>query len=290
MVEMVAESEPEAIGLLRWALGYLPDHAGQPAPRADPVAPAADPETLLGVVPADRRRGYDMRKLLDAVLDAGSLLEYGARKGRSLICALARIEGEPIGLAASQPMQRGGVLDVPALEKLLAFVGVCDTFNLPIVTLHDVPGLMIGAEAERGGLLRLLEQITVAQSRAGVPKISVVVRKSYGGGYFVMNGRQTTPDLLVAWPSAELGFMAPEAGVRTVHRRELEQALAEGGEQARDALLAEQIEQWAHESRPWEAAAHLYLDDVIDPRDTRRTIAAGIAFTWREGRVSSTGV
>ncbi|HEX4108978.1 MAG TPA: carboxyl transferase domain-containing protein [Solirubrobacteraceae bacterium] len=288
-VEMVAETEPEAIALLRRALSYLPDHAGQPAPRADPLAPAADPETLLEVVPVDRRRGYDVRKVLDAVLDAGSLLEYGARKGRSLICGLARIEGEPIGVAASQPMQRGGVLDVPALEKLLAFVRLCDTFNLPIVTLHDVPGLMIGAEAERRGLLRMLETITVAQAHAGVPKISVVMRKSYGGGYFVMNGRQTTPDLLVAWPTAELGFMAPEAGVRTVHRRELEQAFADGGEQARDALLEQLIEEWAHQSEPWEAAAHLYLDDVIDPRDTRRTIAAGIAYCWSQSRVSPTG-
>jgi acetyl-CoA carboxylase carboxyltransferase component len=289
-VEMLAADEPAAIAVLRRALSYLPDHAGQPAPGGAPVQPAEPPERLLEVVPVDRRRGYDMRKVLAALFDADSLLEYGTMRGRELICAFARLEGMAVGVAASQPLHRGGAIDIPALEKYLQFIDVCDTFNLPFVTLHDTPGLLVGSQQERRGLVRWLERVALRFSQATVPKIAVVLRKSYGGGYFVMGGRQSRPDLLVAWPTAELGFMAPEAGVRTVHRRELERARAEGGEEAWEALLEERVEEWQHESEPWEAAARFWLDDVIDPRDTRRVIATAIEFTWNDQRVSRAGL
>lgn len=288
-VEIVVDTEQEAIATLRRAITYFPDHAGAPAPVVAPVPPEADADTLLDVVPVERRRGYDVRKVLKAVVDADSLLEYGAPKGRSLLCALARIEGEPVGIAASQPQQRGGVLDQAALEKLLTFIELCDTMNLPFVSLHDVPGLMIGAEAEKRGLLKMLEKLTVALDRARVPTIALILRKSYGGGYFVMGSRQTRPDLLLAWPTAELGFMAPEAGIATVHRRELQQTEAEHGREARDELMAKYVEEWSLEAQPWEAAAHFYLDDIIDPRDTRRVLATSIRFCWNSERVSPAG-
>ena len=200
----------------------MPDAADLPAPVAPPVAPQRDAEELTTLVPSNPRRGYDMRKVLQAIVDEGSLFTWGERFGRSLITALARIEGQAVGVVASQPMQRAGVLDVPALTKELRFVELCDTFNLPLVFLQDVPGLMIGTEAERGGILACYEKLASMLAQTTVPKIAVIVRKAYGGGHIAMGGRPVNPDLLVAWPSAEMGFMAPDVGIRTVFRRRLE--------------------------------------------------------------------
>lgn len=284
----VVDDEDAALALLRRALSYLPDSADLPAPAAPPVAPAREPDELLRLVPADPRRGYDMRRVLEAIFDGGSLLPWKERYGASVLCTLARLEGEPVGVVASQPMQRAGVLDVPALAKETEFVELCDTFNLPLVFLQDVPGLMIGSDAERGGILRAYERVVGRLARARVPKVAVVVRKAYGGGHFALGGRPTHPDLVLAWPTAELGFMAAGTGVRTVHKRRLEETLESEGQEAHDRLVAELGEAWAHESEPWEAAANFYLDDVIDPRRTREALAAGIDFAWGSGpRVST---
>jgi acetyl-CoA carboxylase carboxyltransferase component len=280
---LVVDDEPAAFAAITRFLGYLPDSAARAAPVAPAEGPARDPEELLSLVPSHPRRGYDMTRVLEAIVDADSLFVWGARYGRSLICALARVEGQPVGVVASQPMQRAGVLDVPALSKERAFVELCDKFNLPLVFLQDVPGLMIGTEAERGGILGAYKHAVSALARATVPKIAVVVRKGYGGGHFAMGGRPVKPDLLVAWPGAELGFMAPETGVRTVHRRRLERIGEEEGAAARDAVATALEEEWAVESQPWEAAANLILDQVIDPRETRATIATGIDFAWGSG-------
>lgn len=288
-VEMLAQTEHEAIAAVRRVLTYLPDNAAQEAPLAMPVPPRRSAEDLLHLLPVERKHGYDMRPVLEAVFDEGTILEYGATKGPGLICAFARIEGMAVGLAASQPMRHGGALDVPALQKWLDFIEVCDTFNLPLVMLHDVPGLLIGSNEERRGLIKHLERVALRLSQAKVPKVAVVLRKSYGGGYFLLAGKQSSPDLLVAWPTAELGFMAPEAGVRTVHRRELEILRAESGAEAYDRRLSELVEQWSHESEPWEAAANYYLDDIIDPRETRPCIVAGIEYAWTGRRVSTAG-
>jgi propionyl-CoA carboxylase beta chain len=224
-----------------------------------------------------------MRKVLDAIVDAESLFPWKERYGPGLYTAFARLEGQPVGVAASQPLHRAGVLDVPALAKLAEFSDVCDTFNLPLVFLQDVPGLMVGSEAERGGILAGYERVVARLARATVPKLVVVVRKAYGGGHFALGGRPTHPDLLLAWPTAELGFMAPETGVRTVYRRRLEETLAREGEEAHAALVAELQSEWTHESEPWEAAKHVFLDDVIDPRRTREALVAGIDFAWGNG-------
>jgi acetyl-CoA carboxylase carboxyltransferase component len=276
----VVPGEDEALAAVRRFLSYLPDTADLAAPLAAPAAAARPAEDLLRLVPASPKRGYDMRRVIAAIVDADSEFEWSAAYGRSLITTFARLEGQPIGVVASQPIQRAGVLDEQALAKELAFVDLCDTFNLPLVFLHDVPGLMIGRQAERGGILRAYERMVARLARATVPKVGVVVRKSYGGGHFAMGGRPTHPDLLVCWPTAELGFMAPDTGVRTVYRRRLDQVAADEGEAARDALFGSMTSEWAGESEPWEAAAHTYVDDVIDPRDTRRTLLTGIEFGW----------
>jgi acetyl-CoA carboxylase carboxyltransferase component len=278
VAHLVVPSEDEALAAIQRFLSYLPSSAALPSPVTAAAEPARPAEELLRVVPADPKRGYDMRKVIEAIVDGGSLFELQARYGRSLITALARLDGRPAGIVANQPMQRAGVLDGPALAKELAFADLCDTFNLPLVFLHDVPGLMIGSQAERAGILPAYERIVARLARATVPKIAVVVRKSYGGGHFAMGGRPTHPDLLVCWPTAELGFMAPDTGVRTVYRRRLEAA----GDDA-DALFAELAAEWSGESEPWEAAAHLYVDDVIDPRATRTTILTAIDYAWGSG-------
>lgn len=289
-VHQVVDDEAEALARLRRFLAYVPDSAAVPAPIAPPAEPARDPQRLARLVPRESRRGYDMHKVIESIVDTDSLLPWGERYGRSLICALARIDGQAVGVVASQPMQRAGVLDVPALGKEAAFVDVCDTFNLPLVFLQDVPGLMIGSDAEQAGILAAYERVVVRLARAHVPKIAVIVRKAYGGGHIALGGRPVRPDLLLAWPTAEMGFMAPETGVRTVYRRRLERVLAEDGRAAHDALVAELEADWAAESAPWEAAANIILDDVIQPADTRQAIVMGIEFAWGSApRVSPTG-
>lgn len=277
---MVVATEAEALEAVRRFLSYLPDSAALPAPTAPPSEPRLPPDALLKTVPTQAKRAYDMRRVIDAIVDADSVFHWRAENARNLVTCLARIEGEPVGIVANQPLHRAGILDERALAKEFAFVELCDTFNLPLVFLHDLPGLMIGTQAERGGVLQWFEKAVSRVALARVPKVSVIIRKSYGGGHFAMGGRPTHPDLQVAWPTAELGFMAPETGVNVVHRRKIEQVLREGGELARDELVSALTGEWARESEPWEAAAHGYIDDVIDPRETRRAISTGIAYGW----------
>jgi acetyl-CoA carboxylase carboxyltransferase component len=287
----VVDEEGEALDAVRRFLTYMPDSAALPAPVAPAAAPARDPRAIGDLVPAAPRRGYDMRKVVESLADEGSILHWGERYGGSLLCALVRFEGQPAGLVASQPLRRAGVLDVPALTKEARFVELCDTFNLPLVFLQDVPGLMIGTDAEKSGILRAYETVVTALARATVPKIAIIVRKAYGGGHIALGGRPVRPDLLLAWPGAEMGFMAPETGVKTVYRRKLEALEADEGPEARDALAAELEAEWAAESQPWQAAANIILDDVIDPGQTRRHIVEGIDFAWGSGpRVTQKGI
>jgi acetyl-CoA carboxylase carboxyltransferase component len=149
--------------------------------------------------------------------------------------------------------------------------------------LHDLPGLMVGKEEERSGILRKFHDALMRIINLSVPKYSVIVRKSYGAGQFLMGGAPSQPDLVVAWPTAQLGFMSPEAGVNTVFQSRLEAAEVNGGEAARAELFAELVADWSQDSAPWEAAAHFYLDDIIDPRETRHRLATALEFTWLTG-------
>jgi acetyl-CoA carboxylase carboxyltransferase component len=273
---LVVDSEADALDAIAAFLSYLPANSAHPAPIAAAQPPARDPAELSSVVPLGARAGYDMREVFGCIADRASVLPWADNWGASVLCALVRIEGRPVGLVGNQPIVRAGALDPAALAKQRAFVDLCDTFGLPLVFLHDVPGLMIGSQAERGGILHGYEALVSRIAEARVPKVGVVLRKAYGGGHFAMGGRPTRPDFLYAWPSAELGFMAPETGVRTVYRRRLERVLAEQGVEAHAALVAELTAEWVSEAEPWEAAAHLSLDDVIDPADTRRVIATSI--------------
>lgn len=279
---MAVDTEAEAMDAIAAFLSYLPSNSALPAPVAPPRAPAVDPRELETIVPLGARSGYDMRRVIEAIADEASILPWADQWGPSLLTCFARLEGDPVGIVANQPIVKAGALDAAALVKEHAFVDLCDTYNIPLLFLHDVPGLMVGTEAERQGTLKAYERLALRISTAAVPKIGVVIRKAYGGGHFAMGGRPTHPDFLFAWPSAEMGFMAPETGIRTVHRRKLDKLLAEEGREAHDALLADLHQEWTAISEPWEAAAHLALDDVIEPAETRDRLISALSYAWGE--------
>lgn len=279
---LAVETEADAMEAIAAFLSYLPSNASLPAPVAPAREPAVSPDTLDSIVPLGAKTGYDMYNVLEAIVDESSILPWGDDWGPALITAFARIEGNPVGVVASQPMIMAGALDARALTKERDFIDLCDTFNIPLVFLHDVPGLMVGAHAEKTGILKAYEKLALRMSEAKVPKVGVVIRKAYGGGHFAMGGRPTHPDFLFAWPSAELGFMAPEAGVRITYRRRLEKLAADEGDAEAKRLEAELYEEWAAESEPWEAAAHISIDDVIEPTKTRAVIIAALEVAWGE--------
>lgn len=277
---LVVPTEREAFDAVAAVLSYLPNNSGRAAPLAPSVAPSRAAESLREIVPPSSKQAYDMVELIEAVVDADTLLPWRPEAGKALITAFARLGGQPVGVFANQPMFGAGALDARALEKAHDFADMCDSFNLPLVLLQDVPGLMIGIQAERQGIVLHYERLVARLARAKVPQVVVVVRKAYGGGHYAMGGRPTLPDLLVCWPTAELGFMAPDTGVKTVNRRKLEQAEAEDGVQARQQLEQELTAHWMDESEPWEAAAHVYVDDIIDPVETRQVLLTGVEFGW----------
>lgn len=277
---LVVPTEKEAFDAMAAFLSYLPNNAARPAPMAPPVAPLRPAESLRDIVPANSKQAYDMFDVIEAIVDADTVLPWRPEAGKAVITTFARLGGQPVGVIANQPRFGAGALDARALEKIHDFADMCDTFNLPLVFLQDVPGLMIGIEAERQGIVLWYERLVARLARATVPQVSVVIRKAYGGGHYAMGGRPTRPDLLVAWPTAEMGFMAPDIGVKTVNRRKLEEAEAEGGLEARRRLEADLTAHWIDESAPWEAAAHVYIDDIIDPIDTRQVLLTGIEFGW----------
>lgn len=277
---MVVETEEDAMDAIAAFLSFLPANSALPAPIAPARPPAGDPETLTEVVPLGAKTGYDMRGVIECIADEASILPWADDWGGALLTTFARINGEPVGIVANQPIVNAGALDAAALTKEHDFVDLCDTFNLPLIFLHDVPGLMVGTAAEETGILKAYEKLALRISTAGVPKIGVVIRKAYGGGHFAMGGRPLHPDFLFAWPSAEMGFMAPSTGVRTVNRRRLEAILDSEGREAMEAAAAALEVEWEAESEPWEAAAHIALDDVIEPARTRDCLVQALKYAW----------
>ncbi len=282
----VTQDEASAILLARILLSYLPMSAAEPAPQHPPIQPLGDAAGILGMLPEDPTRGYDVRHVLDAILDARSTTHLGEERGPGVVTALSRLNGQPVGVIASQPLRRAGVLDAPALDKVREFADICDRFNLPLLFFQDVPGLMVGVAAEASGVLRAYERLAARLARVRVPKLTVVMRKAYGGGHFALAGQPTNPDFLFAWPTAELGFMAPAPGVRTVYRRRLDAMDPEEAER----FQRERIAEWEDESAPWEAAAHLAVDDIIEPHETRNTLITALDYAWPSGaRVTKAG-
>ncbi len=225
----------------------------------------ADPGT---VVPSSPRRAYDVRDALNGVIDAGSLAEVFPRWARNVVTAFARLDGRPIGVVANQPRHLGGVLDAEGSEKAARFVSLCDSFGLPLIAFVDTPGFMPGSRQEQAGVIRRGAQLVRAFAAATVPKLTVVLRKSYGGAYITMNSRDLGADLVLAWPEAELGIMSARAAVGIVNRREMRVAADPEAERTRlaDAYSDEHL-------RADAAAAAGFVDEIVAPVQTRERLA-----------------
>jgi acetyl-CoA carboxylase carboxyltransferase component len=272
----VADDE-ECLRVVRDYLSFFPQHNRERPPvraTTDPVDRRA--EELYDIVPTAPRRAYDVRKVVDAIVDDGRVFWMKPEWAKNLVTGLARVGGQPIGIVANQPMVLGGALDVNAADKAARFVWLCDAFNIPLVFLHDVPGFIVGSAVEKQGIIRHGAKMLFAVSEATVPKISVILRKSYGAGYFVMNGLAYEADYIVAWPTAEIAVMGPDGAVNIIHRRVLEAIEDEDERAAKRLELAEEIRA---NIDPYIAAGHAQLDDVIDPADTRAAIARGLRIT-----------
>jgi acetyl-CoA carboxylase carboxyltransferase component len=249
-------------------LSYLPDNVWEIAPIAATTDPAdRREEELLGIVPRDPRRPYKMRRVLEAVLDRGSVFELGARYGRSLITALARLDGRPVGVLAGDPHHYAGGLTADASDKLTRFVDLCDTFRLPVVNLVDQPGFLIGTASERAGTIRRGTRALVASFQATVPWVSVLVRKVYGVAG-AGHGDHSRLNLRYAWPSGDWGSLPIAGGLEAAYRRELEAA------EDPVALRAE-IEARLNAVRsPFRTAERFGVEEIVDPRETRPLLCA----------------
>lgn len=271
-IDDVVDSEEEAIAALRWYLDLLPSNAEAPLPIEVGAEPAVAPEVLDALVPADLRRGYDMREVVAGLVDAESEVELKVAHAPNLITTLARVEGRPIGVVASQPSALAGTLDAAAAAKAAHLVSLCDAFGIPLLVLMDLPGLAVGTEAERAGLARAGARLSLELGRATVPTFTVVVRKGYGGGYVILSGgRSFDPELVVAWPHAETAVMSAENAVDLVHRREVREADDPA------ALRSELVEGYRGRVGAVRGAEAFGFDAVIRPSETRAWLAELLA-------------
>jgi acetyl-CoA carboxylase carboxyltransferase component len=269
----VAPDEKSCLEDVRYLLSFLPQHnMGEPPLRdtADPVDRSC--EALRTILPASSNQPYDMKHVVEEVVDDREFFEYFPHWARSIVCGFARLGGQPVGIVGNQPMVLAGVLDIESSEKAARFVRTCDAFNLPLVTFVDVPGFLPGVDQEYGGIIRHGAKLLYAYCEATVPRIQVITRKAYGGAYVVMNSKSIGADLAYAWPTAELAVMGPQGAVEIVYRRELQQAADPAARRAE--LVAEYTEKYAN---PYAAAERGYVDDVIDPAETRAKVIAGLA-------------
>ncbi|GAB4396644.1 MAG: acyl-CoA carboxylase subunit beta [Rhodoferax sp.] len=274
-VHFVAEDDAQAIALVQRLLSYLPPNNTEDPPHdlAQPIEEAPDPG-LRDLVPGDAAEPLDMQLLIARLVDAGSWLEVHAGFARNAIVGFARISGVVVGVVANQPMVLAGALDMDAADKIARFVRTCNVFNIPLVTLVDVPGFLPGIEQERGGIIRHGAKMLHAFASATVPKLTVIVRKAYGGSYLAMCSQEMRADMVYAWPSAEIAVMGAEAAVKILYRKELAQAADPR------ALAAELTQQYRDEfASPYAAASNFYITDVIDPADTRWMLALALRKT-----------
>ena len=259
--------DEECIARIKQYLSFFPSHCEE----RPPVRGCSDPvdrmdDELLDVLPESNRKPYDMYDVIRRVVDDGEWLDLKPQFAKTIITCLARMGGRPVGIVANQPRQLGGILDNDSADKAARFVNLCNAFGIPLVFLMDVPGFMVGTKVEEAGIIRHGAKMLYAVANATVPKVTVVLRKAYGAGYYVMNGRAYEPDLIVAWPSAEISVMGAEGAVEIVFRKQVEEA------EDPAAKKAELIEAYRKIIDVYIAARNDMVDDVIDPRETRPTI------------------
>ncbi len=255
------------IEAVRRFLSYLPSNNREAPPHvASDDPPGRRIDDIASLVPTNPRAAYDMRLLLRRIADAGSVFEIKPTYARNIVTAFARFAGQSTGVVASQPMFKGGALDIDAADKAARFITLCDAFNVPLLFLQDVPGFIVGTEVEKQGIIRHGAKMLYAVSEATVPKVTVILRKAYGAGYYVMCGRGYEPDTLVAWPSAEISVMGPEGAVDIIFSKQIAAADDPAAARAQYAATVRKT------IDPYVAASWAMVDDIIDPADTRRVI------------------
>jgi methylmalonyl-CoA carboxyltransferase large subunit len=281
VIHFVAEDDQEAMSLCRCLLSYLPSNNLEDPPRR-PHDNDVDPNPeLASIVPVDPKQGYDIRKVIGGVVDQGELLEVQAGYAMNMVVGFARILGRPLGIIANQPSVLSGAIDMNAATKASRFIRFCNAFNLPVITFVDVPGFLPGVQQEYGGIIRHGAKLLFAYSAATVPKIQVILRKSYGGAHLAMGSKDLGADRVFAWPTAEVAVMGAEAAVEIVFRKEMQET------QDKAARRAELIEAYRSSfATPYVAAGRRLVDDIIEPAQTRRHLAQALEYlhTKREQR------
>src|SRR5436190_22297515 len=277
---VLVSSDEEGIDVARRYLGYFPASFAHEPPGAPPAEPESD-RHIAELIPEDENKPFDMRELLDALLDAGSFLEIHPRWAREVIVGYARLDGRAIGIVANQPKVKGGVLFVDSSDKCARFIWTCNAFNIPLLFLADVPGFMIGTQVEREGLIRHGAKMISAVSESTVPKISVVVRKAYGAGLYAMAGPAYDPDCCLALPTASIAVMGAEAAINAVYYNQLQAiedpvARAERHQQLRD--------EYARDIDILHLASELIVDAVIQPEDLREELIRRFALSIGKNR------
>ncbi len=271
--DLLAASEEEALDAARVYLSYFPSNASEGLPVAEPREPAKAADELEDIIPPDENKPFDMREVVDRVVDAESFFEIKARFAGEILTGLARIEGNPVGIIANQSKVKGGVLFVDSADKAARFIWLCDAFGIPLLYLADVPGFMIGKQVERQGIIRAGAKMIMAVSDATVPRISVVVRKAYGAGLYAMAGPGFAPDACLALPTAMIAVMGPEAAVNAVYFNKLE-GLPEDERAETEAKLRDEYRADVDIGR---LASELVIDAIVPPAELRSEIAARFA-------------
>jgi propionyl-CoA carboxylase beta chain len=266
----VAHDDAECLRMIRELMSYLPQNNRDDPPRLESNDPANRMDTELDtLVPEESNQPYDIKDAIRRVVDEGNFFEVQEHFAQNLVIGFARMDGRPVGIVANQPAYLAGCLDINSSVKGARFVRFCDAFNIPIVTFEDVPGFLPGTEQEFGGIIRHGAKLLFAYAEATVPKITVITRKAYGGAYCVMGSKHIRTDINFAWPTAEIAVMGPEGAVNIVYRREL----AADGDAQRREKVAEFRERFAN---PFIAAERGYVDDVIEPRETRPKVIGAL--------------
>jgi acetyl-CoA carboxylase carboxyltransferase component len=275
--DLEVADDPECIDAIKRYLSFFPQHCEEAPPRRVGGAdgPESDPidradEELLDVLPESNRKPYDMYEVIRRIVDDGEWFDLKPQFAKTIITCLARFGGRPAGIVANQPKQLGGILDNDSADKAARFINLCNAYGIPLVYLMDVPGFMVGSKVEQQGIIRHGAKMLYATANATVPKITVILRKAYGAGYYVMCGRAYEPDLIVAWPSAEISVMGAEGAVEIIFRKQVQEA------DDPEAKRRELIENFRKIIDVYVAAGNDMIDDVIDPRETRATICRAL--------------
>jgi acetyl-CoA carboxylase carboxyltransferase component len=280
VAHFIADTEDEAFGQMRELLSYLPPNNREKPPyRPTLDDPHREDPELQTIIPDNPNQPYDMRSVVARIVDDGRFLEVMQYHAENIVCGFARLDGHPVGVVGNQPRVLAGALDISASIKAARFVRFCDSFNVPLVTFVDVPGFLPGTDQEYGGIIRHGAKLLYAYCEATVPKLTVITRKAYGGAYDVMCSKHIRADYNVAWPTAEIAVMGPQGAVSVIFKREISQA--DNPKQRSEQLIEEYREQFAN---PYYAAERGYVDDVIEPRQTRAALIGALRMA-RDKRV-----